>query len=112
MVGLVLMFEDYVATKKDPEAGEILAFCTEYAAAALFWPTHKENLDKESIKMVRYLLDGKLKHFIEDYPHKYAAVVGKIILTKYPKDWPRRVLEFESQEVLNHTMAGIDIGVV
>ena len=95
-----------------PEAGEIFAFCTEYAAAALFWPTHKENLDKESIKMVRDLLDGKLKHFIEDYPHKYAAVVGKIILTKYPKDWPRRVLEFESQEVLNHTMAGIDIGVV
>jgi len=73
-----------------PEAGEIFAFCTEYVASSLFWPTHKENLDKESIKMIKDLVDGKLKHFIEDYPHKYAAVMGKIILAKYPKDWPRR----------------------
>lgn len=75
-----------------PEAGEIFAFCTEYAASSLFWPTHKKSLDKESIKMIKDLIGGKVDHFIEDYPHKYAAVVGKIILAKYLKDWPGRVL--------------------
>jgi len=78
-----------------PEAAEVFAFCTEYVTASFFWPNHRENLNKESVKTITNLIDGKLGCFIEDYPHDYAAVVGKIILAKYPQDWPRRVLRGE-----------------
>lgn len=77
--------------------GEVFAFCTEYYASSLFWPKHKKSLDAYAKHRLEKLIKEEKKKDLdrEDSvleptrnPHDFASVFGKIILAKYPKNWP------------------------
>ena len=77
---------------------ELFAFCAEYQASMIFWPVHKHNSDIFVASIIEYLLKlEKLKNLDQEdsvleprrYPHDFAFVFGKIILTLYPKIWPQ-----------------------
>lgn len=77
---------------------ELFAFCSEYQASMIFWPTHKQKSDIFDAKIIEYLLElEKLKDLEQEdsvlepsrYPHDFARVFSKIILTLYPKTWPQ-----------------------
>lgn len=77
--------------------GEIFAFCTEYASSKIFWPNHKNNLDKFGKQRIDQLIGtektanlDKESSVIEPTknPHDFSSVFGKIILEKYPTTWP------------------------
>ena len=77
--------------------GEIYAFCAEYTAGTLFWPTHCKNCDKFIQWRLKNLLDVEAKTNLDrvdsvleptKYPHDFSFVFGKIVLTRYPQLWP------------------------
>ncbi|MBI4036645.1 hypothetical protein HY386_02085 [Candidatus Daviesbacteria bacterium] len=77
---------------------ELFAFCAEYQASLIFWPTHKRNLDIFTANRIEYLLKlEEVKNLDQEdsvlepskYPHDFAFVFSKIILTLYPKTWPQ-----------------------
>lgn len=77
---------------------ELFAHCVEYQTSSIFWSTHKQNLDMFAANRIEYLLRSeKLKDLNQEdsviepsrYPHDFALVLGKIILTLYPKTWPQ-----------------------
>lgn len=77
---------------------ELFAFCTEYQASLIFWPVHKRNSDIFAANIIEDLLKTeKLRNFDQEdsvldprkYPHYFAFVFSKIILTLYPKTWPQ-----------------------
>ncbi len=90
----------------DYSVSEIFAFCTDYSASSLFWTKHKKDIDKmqaadikNAIKKEReidlneedsYLSDNKMGH------HLRAAVLGRILIDKYPKEWPNKLLELNT----------------
>ena len=76
-----------------PHATEVFAFCVDYTAASIFWPSHKKDIEKNNIKWINEIINKKDNIRIEWDSHAFAAVAGKIILTKYPQDWPDRILE-------------------
>lgn len=76
---------------------ELFAFCTEYQASMIFWPAHKRNSDIFDASTIEYLLRlEEAKNLDQEdsvlapsrYPHDFARVFSKIILTLYPKTWP------------------------
>ncbi|MFH0937600.1 MAG: hypothetical protein V1808_04920 [Candidatus Daviesbacteria bacterium] len=77
---------------------ELFACCADYQASMIFWPTHKRNCDIFAVNVIEYLLKlEKLKNLDQEdsvleprrYPHDFALVFSKIILTLYPKTWPQ-----------------------
>ena len=77
--------------------GETFAFCTEYAASGIFWPSHKNNLDKFGKQKIDQLIVTEKTANLEkensaiepsQNPHDFSLVFGKIILEKYPTTWP------------------------
>lgn len=77
---------------------ELFAFCAEYWASKLFWPSHKQNLDTFAKDRLESLIKNEEKKDLEREdsvlepsrnPHDFALVFGKIILARYPKTWPR-----------------------
>lgn len=81
---------------------EIFAFCTEYYSANLFWPTHKRNLNKITSEILKKILPVEIKKNYhqedslfnkENLSHIGAAVLGRIILQKYPTLWPKVLLK-------------------
>lgn len=77
--------------------GELFAFCVEYWASELFWPSHKKNLDVFIDNRIKELIKIEEKKDLEredsvlepnQNPHDFAFVFGKIILTQHPKTWP------------------------
>lgn len=77
--------------------GETFAFCAEYVASEIFWPSHKNNLDKFGKQRIDQLIVtektanlDKENSVIEPTknPHDFSSVFGKIILGKYPITWP------------------------
>lgn len=76
---------------------EVFAFCTEYYTSKIFLKDHWKKLDKFTKNQTRSLailennkdLDNE-NSVIEPIasPHNFAFVLGKIILNKYPKNWP------------------------
>lgn len=80
------------------EIGELYAFCTEYSASELFLKNHKQNLDIFIRKELEILIkEEKTKNLDHEdsvltpnsYPYNFAFVLGKIILSYYPKKWPQ-----------------------
>ncbi len=77
---------------------ELFAFCCEYQASMIFWPTHKRNFDIFAANTMGYLLKVEKENNLDQvdsvleprkYPHDFAFVFGKIIMTLYPKTWPQ-----------------------
>lgn len=77
---------------------ELFAFCCEYQASLIFWPTHKQNIDIFDVNAIEYLLKLEKSRNLEQedsvlepsrYPHDFARVFSKVILTLYPKTWPQ-----------------------
>jgi len=82
--------------------GEIFAFCTEYWVSSVFWPKHQHNLDIFAQERLRRLTTKERKKDLEredsvlepnKNPHDFAFVFSKIILARYPKTWPQKLLK-------------------
>lgn len=80
---------------------ELFANCCEYQAGLILWPAHKRNLDIFAANTIECLLNlEKLRNLEQEdsvleprrYPHDFALVFSKIILTLYPKTWPQFLL--------------------
>lgn len=80
---------------------ELFAFCADYQASMIFWPNHKRNFDISAANIMEYLIElEKLKNLDQEdsvlephrYPHDFAFVFSKIIMTLYPKTWPQFLL--------------------
>lgn len=81
--------------------GEVFATCAEYYASQQFWPLHKKNFDKFAESRLKDLCILEKKKNLEQedsvleptkYPHDFAFVFGKLLLTRYPKTWPKTLL--------------------
>jgi len=77
--------------------GEVFAFCTEYYASNHFWKNHKRTSDLFTKKRLNTLVILEKERDLDrensvieptQSPHDYASILGKIILTKYPNNWP------------------------
>ena len=80
---------------------ELFAFCTEYYTAQIFWPRYKQNMDNYHASRISSLTKKENKidldkdySVLEKEPHDFAAVIGKVFLTAYPKNWPQKILSF------------------
>lgn len=62
--------------------GELFAFCTEYSASEIFWPNHKQNLDKFIASLNKLILKNK-----NNDPHYFAFAITNKIIAKYPQTW-------------------------
>nr|MBI5455697.1 hypothetical protein [Candidatus Levybacteria bacterium] len=80
---------------------EVFAFCCEYEASQIFFPNHKKELDKFAMKIIEESvkeekqknLDGEDSILSDKTSHKAAFVLGKILIEKYPKTWPKELLK-------------------
>ncbi len=77
---------------------ELFACCVEYQTSMIFLPAHKQNLDVFATNIIEYLLKLEEPKNLDQedsvlspskYPHYFAFVFSKIILTLYPKTWPQ-----------------------
>ncbi len=76
----------------DYNISEIFAFCAEYQAATLFWPTHKKAIDQASFSIIKnFLKTGKINTIFLS-AHYFAAIFGKLIFSAYPHRWPTKLL--------------------
>jgi len=80
---------------------ELFAFCTDYTTASLFWPNHKKDIDKANIEMIKWQIKEEKKRnldiqdsALESWPggHVMAMGIGKILLSQFPKTWPKKTL--------------------
>lgn len=76
----------------DYNISEIFAFCTEYQAATLFWPTHKKAIDQDSSSIIKNFLKTAKVNTIFLSAHYFAAIFGKLIFSAYPHCWPIKLL--------------------
>lgn len=77
---------------------EVFAFCTDYTAASLFWPNHKKDIDRAALGRIRKLLKKERELDLDNQDsvlkecHNLSTTVGKILVKKYPRDWPNHLL--------------------
>ena len=81
---------------------EVYAHCSERYASQQFWPLHKQNLDLFAKNYLKDLLAIEKQKNLEredsvleptKYPyHDLAFVFDKLLLTYYPKTWPKMLL--------------------
>ena len=76
----------------DYNISEIFAFCAEYQAATLLWPTHKKAIDQDSFSIIKNLLKTSKVNTIFLSVHYFAAIFGKLIFSAYPHRWPIKLL--------------------
>jgi hypothetical protein len=83
-------------------ASEVFAHCTEYYASELFWPKHKNNFDKFAVTQINTMITMEKNNNLnlEDSvleptknQHNYSMVVGKLLTTEHPKDWPNLLIK-------------------
>ena len=77
--------------------GEIYAYCCEYYASQIFWPTHKMAIDKYAQNQIADFIKKEEKKNLNEEDsvlepsvniHDYALILGKIIMDKHPNNWP------------------------
>lgn len=79
---------------------EIFAFCCEYEASKIFFPLHRKNLDKYAIEIIGKSIEYEKKVDLnvensilsDQFSHETALVLGKILLEKFPRTWPDKIL--------------------
>lgn len=80
--------------------GELYAFCAEYSVSTIFWPAHRNSLDKFIKKRLKILTNVEnVKNLNQEdsviepnkNPHDFALVFVKIILALYPQQWPEKL---------------------
>jgi hypothetical protein len=78
---------------------ELFAFCTEYTTASIFWPNHRRNIDRYYLNYIRELIKEEQSanlnicdSVLEQNPHNFAGIIGRLILERYPKNWPTVIL--------------------
>lgn len=83
-------------------ASEVFAHCTEYYASEIFWSKHKKNFDKFAVSQINMMVTTeKNKNLnVEDSvleptknQYNYSPVVGKLLTTKHPKEWPNLLIK-------------------
>lgn len=87
--------------KRSTLLSELFAFCTDYLAASIFWNKHMEDIDRANIVELKNLIkiEEKKNLFQENSvldpnpaAHTAALTIGKILVTKFPKTWPEKIL--------------------
>lgn len=77
--------------------GEVFAFCTEYYASSFFWPHHRKLIVKSDKAWIKILIKEEKTKDLEredsvleptKNPHHFARVFSRIILNKFPENWP------------------------
>jgi len=72
---------------------EVFAFCTEYYTASLFWPKFKKALDNYwKMNLTKFI--GNPSLLTSRTPHYLSAAIGKILMSSYPHNWPKKILKF------------------
>lgn len=102
------LYEENSVSKKDLKVripsykhfSELFAFCADYTAASIFWPLHKKEIDSYYSDFIpKLVIQEKDKNLhqqdsvLEEDPHNFAGILGKLILEHYPKKWPRFLLQ-------------------
>lgn len=89
-----------IRTPTDKDLGEVFAFCTDYAAAKIFWPNHQIDIDKMNIARLSKLVKAEKKKnldkedsVLQESVHDLSTVIGKLIVEKYPQTWPQILLK-------------------
>lgn len=81
---------------------EVFAFCADYHATSLLWPKHKEDIDQMNLIIVKQAILKEKKKDLEKENsffdeakslHLAAAIFGKIIIARYPHEWPQKLLQ-------------------
>lgn len=79
---------------------EVFAFCTDYAAARIFWPKHKDDIDKMNIARLPKLIKAEKKKnldqedsVLQESTHDLSTVIGRLLVEKYPQTWPQVLLK-------------------
>jgi len=92
----------------DHTLSEVFAFCTDYSAASIFWPQHKQDIDRMQAADIKRYVGKKSKDDLQNNdtylpkdPHLMAAIVGKILLNKYPETWPIKLIQFSTLPLSN-----------
>jgi len=85
---------------------EIYAFCADYSAADIFWPNHKKDVDRMQAADIKKVIEKESKLNLDEEDsylsdekgghHLRAAVIGKVLLAKYPRGWPKKLIEFNT----------------
>ncbi len=83
---------------------ELFAFCAEYAASEISFPRHKKAMDTfsqqriEKLRKVELIKDLETEDSTigESTPHDTAIILGRILLKKYPTNWPEILLTKQS----------------
>lgn len=72
---------------------ELYAFCSEYYASNIFWKKHQEFINQmNKAWLLKYQNDQSTQSL--DI-HLNAAILGTILLKKYPQQWPQLILNNE-----------------
>lgn len=81
------------------ELGELFAFCTDYSAASIFRPQHKKDIDKyfagviPNLKNEEKRKDLHKQDSVLNNSHTFAAIVGRLLLSRNPQNWPDILLK-------------------
>lgn len=80
---------------------ELFAFCTDYTAASLYWPNHKNDIDKCNLKILKKIINVEKRKNLEiensvledeKDAHIFSMVMGKILIDEFKKTWPQKLL--------------------
>lgn len=84
----------------DKDLTEIFAFCTDYTAAKIFWPKHKDDIDKMNIARLPKLVKAEKKKnldqedsVLQESTRDLSIIIGKLMIEKYPQVWPQILLK-------------------
>jgi len=85
---------------------ETFAFCTDYYAASVFWISYKKDVDEQNRSRISSAIEEEKSLRLDTTDtllsdaHLFAAVIGKVIVTRYPNDWPERLINFGEVKTL------------
>lgn len=89
---------------KHKDITEVFAFCTDYSAASIFWPNHKDDIDTENVKRIKESLeiekglDYSKQDTTLDDPHLLACVIGTILIKEHGlQGWVDILLSIQAQ---------------
>lgn len=80
---------------------EVFAFCCEYQISKLFFAKHEKNLNAYAIEIIKNNIKSEKEKNLDQedsvlsdkYSHEAALILGKILIDKYSKTWPQKILQ-------------------
>lgn len=80
---------------------EVFAFCCEYQISKLFFTEHEKNLNAYAIEIIKNNIKSEKEKNLDQedsvlsdkYSHEAALILGKVLIDKYSKTWPDKLLK-------------------